>query len=96
MRNQQYEKKLQEWCNIMFNGKRLCFEIPVNSRSGFIFKISNNRGYAEIHHYGQGNITIYSPKGYNINQTLYYTILVISSHIADFSFYPNTHESIVV
>lgn len=21
MRNQQYEKKLQEWCNIMFNGK---------------------------------------------------------------------------
>ena len=70
MRNQQYEKKLQERCNIMFNGKRLCFEIPVNSRSGFIFKISNNRGYAEIHHYGQGNITIYSPKGYNINQTL--------------------------
>lgn len=74
MRNQQYEKKLQEWCNIMFNGKRLCFEIPVNSRSGFIFKISNNRGYAEIHHYGQGNITIYSPKGYNINQTLYHGI----------------------
>lgn len=34
----------------MFNGKRLSFEIPVNSRSGFIFKISNNRGYAEIHH----------------------------------------------
>lgn len=63
-----------EWCNIMFNGKRLCFEIPVNSRSGFIFKISNNRGYAEIHHYGQGNITIYSPKGYNINQTLYHGI----------------------
>ena len=74
MRNRQYEKKLQEWCNIMFNGKRLCFEIPVNSRSGFIFKISNNRGYAEIHHYGQGNITIYSPKGYNINQTLYHGI----------------------
>ena len=74
MRNQQYEKKLQEWCNIMFNGKRLSFEIPVNSRSGFIFKISNNRGYAEIHHCGQGNITIYSPKGYNINQTLYHGI----------------------
>ena len=74
MRNQQYEKKLQEWCNIMFNGKRLSFEIPVNSRSGFIFKISNNRGYAEIHHCGQGNTTIYSPKEYNIKQTLYHGI----------------------
>ena len=38
MRNQQYEKKLQEWCNIMFNGKRLSFEIPVNSRSGLSLK----------------------------------------------------------
>ena len=75
MWNKKYEAKLQHWCDIISNGTKVVFDIPLNSKSGFTFKLSSNRGFIEIH--GTSNAyKVYPPYGYNPRQTIYHGIQI--------------------
>lgn len=71
MRNREYEDKLQMWCNIILGNSKTSFDIPLNSNSGFTFKLSPNRGYAEIINSRQNKFKINPPKGYDAKRTIY-------------------------
>lgn len=76
MRNQAYEEKLQMWCNTIFRGNKLKFEIPINSNSGFQFLISPNRGLAEVHNCTKKSSTLYTPNGYDSKRTIFHGIQI--------------------
>ena len=76
MRNREYEEKLQMWCNIILGNSITSFDIPLNSNSGFTFKLSPNRGYAEIINSRQNKFKINPPKGYDAKRTIYRGIQV--------------------
>lgn len=46
--NNQYDEYLSSWNALLFNGKRLKFEYPLSSGTGFEFQISCNSAYGEI------------------------------------------------
>ena len=71
MRNREYEEKLQMWCDIILGNSKTLFDIPLNSNSGFTFKLSPNRGYAEIINSGQNKFKINTPKEYDAIRTIY-------------------------
>lgn len=71
MRNSVYEEKLQMWCDIILGNSKTSFDIPLNSNSGFTFKLSPNRGYAEIINSGHDKYKTYTPKGYDKRRTIY-------------------------
>lgn len=72
MRNKEYEEKIQEWCNILFKGNKLVFDIPLQSNNDLKFFISSNRGFAEVCNYGKDIEKSYTPNAYNTKQTIYY------------------------
>ena len=71
MRNREYENKLQMWCNTILGNTITTFDIPLCSYSGFTFKLSPNRGYAEIIKPGQNEFKISTPIGYDNKRTIY-------------------------
>lgn len=46
--NKQYDELLENWKQLLFNNKRLVFEYPNNSGTGFELSISPNTAFAEI------------------------------------------------
>ena len=71
MRNREYEEKLQMWCNIILGSSKTSFDIPLNSNSGFTFKLSPNRGYAEIINSGYNKFKPCAPTRYDKRRTIY-------------------------
>lgn len=69
MRNKKYEEKLQMWYNIILGNNKTSFDIPLNSNSGFTFKLSPNRGYAEI--IGHNGFKTHAPKEFDKRRTIY-------------------------
>ncbi|MFA5044923.1 MAG: SIR2 family protein [Paludibacter sp.] len=62
--NNQYDGTLEKWKSILFNGKKLVFEYPVKSGTGFEFSISQNTAFAEIM-VADTNFRAYHPTAYN-------------------------------
>lgn len=46
--NKRYDEEIEYWQNILFDGKNLCFQIPLDSESDFMFKIGKNRALCSI------------------------------------------------
>jgi len=68
--NKQYDELLENWCKYLFKGKKLIFEYPVNSGTGFNFNIANQTSYSEISVI-DSNFKFYKPKAYNKRLTQY-------------------------
>ena len=54
--NNQYDKIISSWEQILFNGHQRTFDYPLNSGYNFNFKISNNRGLVSVDYTDKGLI----------------------------------------
>ncbi len=70
LHNKEYDELLENWRKLLFEGKKLNFEYPFNSGTGFDFTIANQTSFAEIR-VADPNFKAYHPKKYNKKQTQY-------------------------
>lgn len=66
--NDKYDEVLSLWNTVLFNNKKLKFEFPPSSGTGFEFQISDNTAYGEINVL-DANFRSYPPKDFNHRQT---------------------------
>ncbi|WP_417354174.1 SIR2 family protein [Flavobacterium sp.] len=66
--NDKYDEVLSLWNRVLFNNKKLKFEFPPSSGTGFEFQISDNTAYGEINVL-DANFRSYPPKDFNYRQT---------------------------
>lgn len=66
--NDKYDKELQFWNSTLFGNKKLIFEYPHSSGTGFEFQISSNTAFGEIDVL-DNKYRSYEPQNYNIKQT---------------------------
>ncbi|KFC19140.1 MULTISPECIES: SIR2 family protein [Chryseobacterium group] len=66
--NHKYDEELQLWNGLLFNNRKLIFEYPPNSGTGFEFQISSNTAYGEIDVI-DNKYRSYAPQNYNGKQT---------------------------
>lgn len=78
--NNQYDKIISSWEQILFNGHRLTFDYPLNSGYNFNFKISNNRGLVLVDYTDKGLI----PQTQFVNKKIVYSGIYISEPNLDF------------
>lgn len=78
--NNQYDKIISSWEQILFNGHRLTFDYPLNSGYNFNFKISNNRGLVSVDYTDKGLI----PQTQFVNKKIVYSGIYISEPNLDF------------
>lgn len=78
--NNQYDKIISIWEQILFNGHRLTFDYPLNSGYNFNFKISNNRGLVSVDYTDKGLI----PQTQFVNKKIVYSGIYISEPNLDF------------
>lgn len=66
--NDKYDQLLEFWNKILFDNKKLKFDFPQSSGSGFDFQISSNTAFGEINVLDP-NFRAYHPSGFNKSQT---------------------------
>lgn len=74
--NKQYNDDLEFWEQILFNGKKLKFEFPKDTGTGFEFSISNNSSFAEIM-VADRNFKASHPQNYDRKLTLHYGVQLL-------------------
>lgn len=66
--NNKYDEVLEFWNATLFNNKRIKFEYPISSGTGFEFQISSNTAFGEINVLDP-SFRSYSPNNYDKRQT---------------------------
>lgn len=66
--NDKYDNELHFWNGVLFGHKKLIFEYPIKSGTGFEFQISANTAYGEIDVL-DNKYRSYTPQNYNGKQT---------------------------
>lgn len=68
--NNKYDEYLENWNKIIFGGKKLMFDYPINSGNDLKFTITNNSAYASIQVLDE-NFRAYQPNDFNQNLVLH-------------------------
>ena len=68
--NNKYDETIEFWNKLLFKDKKLRFDYPIDSGTGFEFVISNNTAFGEIKVL-DNNFKAYHPKFYNKKKTLF-------------------------
>lgn len=66
--NNRYDEVLEDWKNTIFPSNKLIFDYPLNSGSGFEFRISANTAFGEISVLDP-NYRAYTPRDYDTRKT---------------------------
>lgn len=81
MRNKNYEEKLNEWENILFEqNTKISFDIPLNSQSDFKFTVGRNRAFASVSVL-DANYRSFQPNGFNENKILYHGVQLLEPQL---------------